>query len=238
VVPIEPRGKRPSVAWLEFQHRQATPSELARWFRRRDANVGIVTGAVSELVVLDVDPQHAGERSLAALEAEHGPLPRTVEATTGGGGRHCYFAHPGGHVPNRVGIAPGLDLRGDGGVVVAPPSVHPSGRPYVWVAGRAPDELPLAPIPRWLLAAGQPAGPHAGHPVVEWRSLVRDGVEEGRRNNTIASLAGHLLWHGVDPQVALELLLAWNRARCRPPLPDTEVANVVESVARLHARRA
>jgi hypothetical protein len=106
------------------------------------------------------------------------------------------------------------------------------------VPGRGPDEVALAPIPQWLLAAAQPAGPHAGHPISEWRSLVHDGVEEGRRNNTIASLAGHLLWHDVDPQVALELLLAWNRARCRPPLSDTEVGQVVESIARLHARRA
>jgi hypothetical protein len=237
-VPIEPHGKRPLVAWLEFQHRLPTPEEVARWFRRRDANVGVVTGAVSNLVVLDVDPQHGGEDSLAALQAQHGPLPRTVEATTGGGGRHCYFAHPGGHVPNRIGIAPGLDLRGDGGLVVAPPSVHPSGRPYTWVPRGSPDELPLAPIPRWLLGAAQPPGPHAGHAIAEWRALVRDGVEEGRRNNTIASLAGHLLWHGVDPQVALELLLAWNRARCRPPLSDFEVTQVVESIARLHERHA
>ena len=61
-------------------------------------------------------------------------------------------------------------------------------------------------------------------------------MAEGRRNNTLASLAGHLLWHGVDAQVALELLLAVNRARCRPPLPDDEVAPVVANIARLHAR--
>lgn len=71
-----------------------------------------------------------------------------------------------------------------------------------------------------------------------WRRLVREGVVEGERNNTLASLTGHLLWHGVDPEVALELLLAWNRARCRPPLPDDEVARVVASIARLHERQA
>ncbi|HVC10460.1 MAG TPA: primase alpha helix C-terminal domain-containing protein, partial [Burkholderiales bacterium] len=59
---------------------------------------------------------------------------------------------------------------------------------------------------------------------------------EGVRNNTIASLAGHLLWHGVDAPVALELLLAWNRLRCDPPLADEEVARVLESIARLQAR--
>jgi len=63
---------------------------------------------------------------------------------------------------------------------------------------------------------------------------VREGVGEGRRNSTIASLTGHLLWRHVDPGVALELMLAWNRARCRPPLADAEVAAVVASIAKLH----
>ena len=82
--------------------------------------MGIVTDAVSGLVVLDVDPRHGCEESLKNLEREHGPLPRTLEAMTGGGGRHIYFAHPGGSVRNRVGITPGIDLRGDGGCIVAP----------------------------------------------------------------------------------------------------------------------
>jgi len=78
-------------------------------------------------------------------------------------------------------------------------------------------------------------GPH-GHPLAHWRELVRQDVAEGTRNSTLASLAGHLLWHGVDPQVALELLLVFNRVRCRPPLPDDEVAQVVASITRLHER--
>ncbi len=65
---------------------------------------------------------------------------------------------------------------------------------------------------------------------------MRGDVPEGTRNSTLASLAGHLLWHGVDPQVAFDLLLAFNRVRCRPPLPDEEVARVVASITRLHER--
>jgi len=191
-----------------------------------------MAGAVSNLVVLDVDARHGGEESLAALVRAHGVLPRTIEAETGGGGRHLYFAHPGGVVPNRAGLAPGLDLRGDGGMVVAPPSLHASGRRYRWK--RPPEQSPLAPIPEWLLRMARPAGPRTGHPLAHWRRLVREGVAEGARNSTIASLAGHLLWHGVDTQVVLELLRAWNRARCRPPLEDEEVARVVESNARRH----
>ena len=236
VIPIEPRGKRPLVAWLDFQNRIADASEISDWFKQHpDANVGIVTGRISQLVVVDIDVRHGGLASVERLEREHGPLPRTVAAATGGGGRHLYFAHPGGLMQNRVGIHPGIDLRADGGCVVAPPSVHPSGHRYAWSAGHAPDQCPVAQLPLWLSEPAS-AKTQAGHGLAHWRRLVREGVVEGERNASLASLTGHLLWHGVDPEVALELLLAWNRTRCRPPLPDAEVAQVVQSITRLHER--
>ena len=92
----------------------------------------------------------------------------------------------------------------------------------------------LAAIPAWVLGLTHPEG--RGHPFAYWRNLVREGVNKGARNNTLASLAGHMLWHGLDPQAVLELLLCWNRVRCRPPLPDDEVVRVVESITRLHRR--
>jgi hypothetical protein len=98
-----------------------------------DTGIAVRTGAESGLVVLDVDPQHGGDDTLAELLAAHGVLPITVECFTGGGGRHIYFRHPGGEVRNSAGkVGPGLDIRGDGGYVVAPPSPHPSGRRYEW----------------------------------------------------------------------------------------------------------
>lgn len=237
-IPIEPRGKRPLVPWLEFQQRIADGGEIAAWFARwPDANIGIVTGRVSGIVVVDVDARHGGLHSLRELERAHGALPTTVEATTGGGGRHLYFALADAAMHNRVGLRAGIDLRGEGGCVVAPPSIHPSGRRYAWVKGRAPDALAPAALPAWFVALLRGASP-SGHPLAHWRRLVREGVVEGERNNTLASLSGHLLWRGVDPEVALELLLAWNRMRCRPPLPDDEVARVVASIARLHEREA
>ena len=122
VLPVEPRGKRPLIAWRRLQSRRASAAEAAGWFARwPNANVAIVTGRLSRLVVIDVDPRHGGDASLAAFEAEHGALPATIEALTGGGGRHLYFRHPGARTANRVGLVPGIDLRGDGGCVVAPP---------------------------------------------------------------------------------------------------------------------
>ncbi len=238
VIPMQPRAKRPIVAWREFQQRRAGADEIRRWFGRwPDANVGVVTGHVSGLVVVDVDARHGGPDSLAAAEARQGPLPPTVECLTGGGGRHLYFAHPGRPVANRVALRPGIDLRGDGGCVVAPPSVHPNGRRYAWVAGRGPGDYTLAALPHHF--GERPASLRPiGHSPAHWRRLVRDDIGEGGRNDTIASLTGHLLRRGVDPEVALELLLAWNRTHCRPPLADAEVVQVVRSISHLHEREA
>ncbi len=237
VIPLQHGEKRPLVRWMPYQRQAAAEPEIRDWFHRwPDANVGIVTGIVSGLVVLDIDAPHGGEAALSELEQRHGRLQDTVEAITGGGGRHLYFGHPGVVVRNKVGLAPGIDLRGDDGMVVAPPSLHPSGRRYAWAPSHSPEEAVPAVMPDWLhrLAVGTPG--RLGHSAAYWRQLVLEGVPEGQRNNTIASLTGHLLWHGVDTDVALELLLCWNRVRCRPPLPEDEVTAVVRSIARLHER--
>jgi hypothetical protein len=234
VLPLKPRDKRPFIRWETLQNARPSRSDLKTWFRMwPDANIGIVTGEISNLIVLDIDPKHGGDVALEHLERRFGSLPATVEVRTGGGGRHLYFAHPGGFLRNRVGLAQGIDIRGDGGYIVAPPSIHPSGRPYKWVSDHSPDDVSLAPLPRWLFASS--ASARERRSLANWRHLARDGVPEGQRNSAMASLTGHLLWHGVDPDVALELLLAWNRQRCRPPLDDAEVAQVVGNIVRLHA---
>ncbi len=240
VLPLGAHDKRPLVVWEPLQSSRPSVEQVSDWFSRwPDANIGIVTGEISNLIVLDIDPKHGGDSSLEWLERRFGRLPETVEAVTGGDGRHFYFAHPGGLIRNRAGLAQGIDLRGDGGYIVAPPSIHPSGRPYVWAVGRSPEDIGLAALPRWILLS---SGSRARRTLSDWRRLVHDGVPEGQRNSTIASLAGHLLWHQVDPEIVLELLLAWNRLRCRPPLDDAEVAQVVANIVRLHvdetARRA
>jgi hypothetical protein len=233
VLPLRPHEKRPLIPWGHLRNERPSEHDIAEWFGRwPDANIGIVTGEISNLIVLDVDPKHGGDDALRRLERGYSPLPATVEAVTGGGGRHFYFAHPGLPTRNRTGLAQGIDLRGDGGYIVVPPSVHPSGKLYEWVPGRGPDEIAVAPLPRWLNTPIHRVGIRRS--VREWSQLVREGVAEGQRNSTIASLTGHLLWHNVDRDVALELMLAWNQARCRPPLDDAEVAGVVASIARLH----
>lgn len=238
-IPVRPRAKRALVPWLEFQQRHPREAEIRDWFRRwPEAGVAIVTGEISGLVVLDVDPAHGGEESLQQLQARFGPLPATVEAETGGGGRHLYFRHPGGVVRNRVGLAPGIDLRAEGGYVVAPPSLHPNGKPYAWRDGHDPGQRAPASMPGWLVTWLRDQDEQGGHSLGYWRKRVREGATEGERNNTIASFSGHLLWHGVDPEVVMEMMLCWNAVRCRPPLPEDEVIRTVQSITRLHRRNA
>ncbi|MBI4499331.1 MAG: bifunctional DNA primase/polymerase [Chloroflexi bacterium] len=109
------------------------------WTACPQANVAVATGAVSGLVVLDIDPAHGGMDSLMAWIDRYGPLRETLSVATGGGGWHLYFEHPGPGVviPSTAGrLGPGLDVRADGGYVVAPPSLHKSGRIYEWGALR------------------------------------------------------------------------------------------------------
>jgi Bifunctional DNA primase/polymerase, N-terminal len=151
--PVFPcRGKRPHVK--NGLHDAATDRlTVERWWTRiwPGANVAIRAGSESGLLVLDVDGE-AGADALAALEREHAELGATVECLTGGGGRHLYFAHPGGELRNSAGrLAPGLDVRGDGGYVIAPPSRHSSGGRYEWSVDGHPDELEPAQAPAWLL---------------------------------------------------------------------------------------
>lgn len=122
--------------------------QVARWWAQWPrANIGMPTGGWC--VVLDIDPSHGGAESLAALEDEHGPLPQTAETRTGSGGSHFFFAHPGGVISNRTNIRAGIDLRGDGGYVVVPPSNHITGGRYLWV--RHPEVVEMSELPSWLL---------------------------------------------------------------------------------------
>ncbi|HZA76175.1 MAG TPA: bifunctional DNA primase/polymerase [Acidimicrobiales bacterium] len=134
------------------------PAVIESWWRgARYANPAVRTGARpagAGVIVLDTDPVHGGATSLAGLVAAHGALPATLEVLTGGGGRHLYFAHAGPPVPNSAGrLGPGLDIRGDGGYVLVPPSVHAAGGRYRWV------QRPLRALPDWLADLGRPSGP-------------------------------------------------------------------------------
>lgn len=227
----ESRGKHPRLTRWPRLATTDEPTLRAWWGQWPTANVGIATGAGSGLLVLDVDPRHGGDESLARLEAQHSPLPRTVRACTGGGGAHVFFKHPGGHIGNQQGaaaLAPGLDVRGDGGQVVGAPSLHASGRQYAWEVDHHPDETPLAPAPAWLLAllAQGGHGNGRGGPT----PAITETIPVGARNGTLASLAGSMRRRGMTEAEIASALLAVNARRCVPPLDEPEVRAIAGSV--------
>ena len=147
----------PGQAWsrLFLENRASDdPEQFKRWGAKNPrSNIGIATGDVSGIVVLDIDGAE-GQASLDALTVEHGPLPATITVRTGSGGHHYYFKYPvGENVSNTAStIAPKIDTRANGGFVVAPPSNHKSGGAYEFLAGCSPDDLEPAEMPEWMLA--------------------------------------------------------------------------------------
>jgi Bifunctional DNA primase/polymerase, N-terminal/Primase C terminal 1 (PriCT-1) len=187
------------------------------------ANVGIVTG--QGLLVVDVDPRHGGDESLAALEAAHGALD-TPRALTGGGGSH-HFLRVERPVQNATGIRPGLDIRGENGFVVAPPSLHASGRRYTWDLSADPDEVPLQPAPRWLLALCAERQHHpAGTPDEELR------LQHGERNNRLFRLACAWRRQGIGAAALRDMLSAVSAHHCVPPLGRDELERIARQAAK------
>jgi hypothetical protein len=205
------------------------------WGLQPNYNVAVACGVISGIFVIDVDSLDA-ELELRKVEKEHGELPPTVEVITARG-RHLYFKTPEVPVRNSTGkIAPGIDVRGDGGYVLAPPSIHPSGKAYTWSVDSAGM---IAEAPDWLLDRIWECSNGNGQatPVAEWRALVADGVSEGQRDCTVARLSGHLLRRFLDPFVVLDLMQCWNAQRCQPPLPEDDVTRIVNSICARELRR-
>lgn len=202
------------------------PTQIRAWWERwPDANVGIATGA--GLVVIDIDPRSGGDDSIVDLRRSLGALPDTIESLTGGGGRHIYLSAPC-EVRNSAGVlGAGIDVRGDGGYVVAPPSTHASGRAYAWESSSRPDEVDLAPAPQaWLDA--MTARP-------KLRALPGGKGEpfpEGARNASLYKRACSMRAAGFDRDAILAAIMAENDARCVPSLDPAEVKAIAESACK------
>ncbi len=192
------------------------PMEVAAWWTQwPEANIGLATG--NGLVVLDVDPDHGGDDSIKELLGDN-PAWMTPTVRTGSGGYHFYFKTTQS-VRNTTTFRSlkGIDVRGDGGYVVAPPSNHLKGS-YVWLDTRGLDVEMLAwPFPE---EEKPPAPP------------VDDAIPNGERNSTLASLAGSMRRRGMSEEEILAALLVVNERRCNPPLSDNEVNAIAKSVSR------
>lgn len=206
------------------------------WDGKPHLNIGLATGAASGVWALDIDGE-PGAASLMDLEQRHGELPETAVFRTPRGGRQYLFAlsalPPGVSITSSVGILPGVDVRGDGGYSVVPPSSRPEG-PYAWIS-----TAPIADPPEWLLELVTKARPAiaAGGPVALEELTVQavtfrehPGAGEGQRNKEAARLAGCELAKGTPAATVLVDAIAW-AGRCRPAMDLDELGDVLASIA-------
>jgi hypothetical protein len=223
VFPLE--GKVPKIK--EWQHRCSNDeSQIKAWWNDYpNANVGLATGAVSGFFVVDIDGE-SGKLTLLDIEMKNSKLPPTYEVETGKG-KHYYFEQEIGiRIKTQAGGSLGLniDVRGDGGYVVAPPSKHPdSGKLY----RVSRDVLPARP-PDWLLSAVM---------IGKLDKATKDHqapieIKTGQRNAQITRIAGQLRWLGLTTEEIVRALLEVNIQRCRPPLEEREIISVAQSIGK------
>lgn len=210
----------------------ADAAKVAEWWKKTPAaNIGIACGEINGFIVVDVDRGHDdgidGADTLRELEQTMGALPDTVEALTPNGGRHLFFKYPDGqNIRNKTGIAPGIDIRANGGYVVGVPSTLANGRSYEWEASSYPNEHEIAALPdawrKWLIDA-------CG------RFSLPQETRQGGRNDTLHRYGASLRAQGYPPERIRELLAKYNRESCRPPVDDRELETILSSVLRYPA---
>lgn len=231
-------GKHPRI--IEWQKLASTDEKMIKgWWRKwPDANIGIATGAESRLIAIDVDFRHGGDVSLAQLFEPHGEIPETLEAKTGGG-FHLLFEHPGIPIQNSAGkLGEGLDARGDGGYIVASPSLHASGKRYRWRNDHAP-----APVPEWLLKRlTEEKRKVAAAPAAQTRPQAKSGaatgslIPEGQRNTKLRDVARAMRGQDYNFDEILAGLTRFRDTRCHQgithPVTGDELLKIAQRVMR------
>ncbi|MBI4490645.1 MAG: bifunctional DNA primase/polymerase, partial [Deltaproteobacteria bacterium] len=225
VIPIQGREKKPLIAWEDYQGQQARQDEIRAWWTKwPNANVGIVTGAFSGLVVIDIDSVEAKDKLKGLLsDYDLSAVPRSRT----GKGWQLFFKHPGTPIQNRAGVLPGLDVRGDGGYVVAPPSIHPKGKTYTWEVP-INSELPKLPFELFKLISCPVASGEHGYRERFNTAQALAGVPEGQRDETLFKLACKLRSADV-PQDMTETLILEAARNCQPPFPEREALEKVRN---------
>lgn len=223
VIPIgkDKKGewKKPLIHWDPYQIEMATEAEIQSWWKKWPyARIGIITGKISGIVAVDIDPRKGGR--IDSIQ-----LPPTLTAKTGGNGWHYIYRHPENTLITSCTDWPtkGIDIRGDGGLIVVAPSLHASGNKYEWI--QEFDTSLITECPTWLLESDTKTKTPLNN---LWK-----GVKEGKRNDSATRIIGRLLadlpleeWENRG----WELAKNWNN-RCTPPLPEEELSNVFRSIA-------
>lgn len=216
-------GKKPYLGTHGFHDASTKLKVIRAWWREHpEANVGIRCDSQTGPIVVDVDGPD-GKDFLHEIRVQYGRLPRTLEATSGRKYRkHLYFAPDGKEVARHIKINKRkLDILGDGGYVVAPPSIHPkTGKPYRWLNDRE-----MATFPAIFREIIEKKSKGAAPPLPEV-------IDEGERDVLLTSLAGSMRRRGASEEAILAALREENDLRCDPPMPDRQLEKIARSIAK------
>lgn len=228
VFPLKPLSKEPLPGSHGYKDATTDPALIRAFLvANPDCNIAIATGRKSGVVVLDVDKKGGGLETFRRIESEHGETGKTPLSLTPGGGRHIYFAQPENEVRSRAGLGPGIDVRGEGGYIVAPPSILPHGK-YAWQAELGPD-VELASVPPHLLSLL--AGRTRGRGRLASSAPGTGAIPVGIRHAAMVSRAGTLRRQGKGHEEILADLLAM-RERVDGDFPLSELRRIAEDAAR------
>jgi len=216
VVPVR-SDKKPLIKWKDFQQRQSTAEEINEWFSLwRNANIAIITGSISGIVVVDVDSPEGLDGLSAKIDKKN---LNTLRSRTGRGGTHLFYK-TSELLPNAVGVLPSVDFRAEGGYVVVPPSVHANGKGYKWANETKILDLPKE-VSQLLNSKNKP-----GITEDSWK----ENIKKGERNNELARRAGKLIRSRLPKSEVLKFLIVWNSEHCNLPLPEKDVVTIVNSI--------
>ena len=227
VFPVNGKNKKPYTPHGCKDAKKDPGAIKAWWSKYPDAGIGIATGSMSNLIVIDEDIDDTkgldGYQEVSNWEKQNGSLPETVTCLTGRGGYHLYFKYDGKDIKNRAGILDGVDVRGEGGYVIAPPSPHPNGTEYTWEL--PPHEYPIAPlddvVKSFLLYKEETLSTESFQ--------VPEVIESGKRNDTLYKLACSLQAKGIPDDAIIASVMAVNTEKCDIPLEREEIEQLCQS---------
>lgn len=230
VFPCKERGKQP--AFKNWQDTATTDPEAIRtiWTRNPQFNLGIATGSKSGgLIVVDIDNHDVnGADSLAEWEQENGKLPDTATVLTGSGGVHYYY-RTSEEVRGATGVLPGVDIRAEGNLIIAPPSIHPNGNAYEWEITSDIEDVGIADADETVLKLlKHGTKKSAANKPFELPAIIRNG----NRNDVLYKYASQLQAKGIDDLGIRAAVMAANVNRCDEPLDEKEVDALVDSALR------
>lgn len=219
-------SKTPLVAWGQYQKRFAKKSEVEEWFKKwPKANIGVITGLISGICIVDFDSKEAvewGENKNILTT----PLVKTSR------GLHAYYRYPVTKtIKNSTDRSLKIDIRGEGGYAVLPPSTHDSGAKYEWVKGYSISDIELAPLPGIFLTNGNEKNPQSVFLEKPKLKELYRGSSTGDRNHTLARLCGSWVHDGLSFEECMENALIWN-SKNTPPLSNLEITQTVKSIQR------